>query len=106
MEYSRDLQVPGKERLSVMQFFSLLKVSRWMGERLIIILGQPGPNPATPCLQDKICMSSLCSWPELTVGRWIPNTCLFLPSVWNALASPSLFDTILFWLTGVLLGVC
>lgn len=75
-----------------------------MSERLIIILGKPGPNPATPCLQDKICMSSLCSWPGLTVGRLVLNTSLLLPSVWNALASPSLFDTILFWLRGVLYG--
>lgn len=48
-----------------------------MSERLIIILGKPGPNPATPCLQDKVCVSSLCSWPELTVGRWVKTLAFF-----------------------------
>ena len=63
----------------------------------MIILGKPRPDPATVfrCLQDEVWVGSLRSRPELTAGRQVPNTCPFHIFALNALASRSLFDTIL-----------
>lgn len=81
-------------------FLSLLRVSYWVRDRSSLSSSRSLIQlPLSESWGQGLSEQSL-QQPGLTADRQVPHTCPFLPSVLNALASPSLSYTILFVLMG------